>query len=509
MIDPRKSILQLDRPKIILDELALSDSANSGDRNVVDGSDNKTEISKGAVAPLIMINSYQVSNINYMRVDLSNKVPELILKFETKESAFLYSAYPKDGDILCLFIRATSELYKPIRHDYLITEVIGPFPDLDPDMIGSGGRSSSNFHSFTIKAQLRIPKLYQSLSKSYPKKTSFEVLRKVAEELNLGFATNEKNTVDVMNWISPNKTYGEFINDVTNYSWRSEEDFYDWWIDPYYNLTFVNLNTQLLKDSDVDEKILTQVGPESNILGMISSVNKPPETQLPLILTNDPYYTKYPIHIKAYSVKHAAGYINNKYGYIQNLQFYDTSLKSDRPKNKYVNYNIESLTVKNLKPNEIIFKGRPNEKIYSDEKRVTWLGTQYFENFHKNFQQAIVQNVINRVENYKVYLQVELAAFVPWLYRGQSIPVQIIHASSTDVTTHARDSIKNGPANPENHKAGMSHTNLFLSGNYVILGSYIEYNGEGEFKTIFELGKREWYINPGIGSTPEPILSNN
>jgi hypothetical protein len=506
MIDPKKSILQLDKPKIVLDELSLSDPIESKDKKVVEKSGAKDETTVGALAPLIVINSYQVKDIRYLRIDLSNKIPELVLRFETKETAFLYSAYPKDGDLLCLFIRAHSEMYKPIRHDYLITEVTGPFPDYDPEVPGDGGRASSNYHTFTIKAQLRIPKLYQHFSKSYPEKTSFQVLREIAKDLNLGFSTNEKETKDSMNWLCPNSSYNEFIDNVAKCSWKSEEDFYDWWIDPYYNLTFVNLNTQLLKPSKEQDKILPAYGPSQGLYGGLSGNDKPLEFETPLILTNDPNFRKYPTHIKAYSVRHAAGYINNKYGYVRNLQFYDTTLKSDKPKNKYVNYDIESITQKNLKPNEILFKGRTNEKIYKDEKKKSWMGTQYFENFHKNFQQAYVQNVINNVENYKVYLHVELASFVPWIYRGQSIPVSIVHANNTDVAANSKDSIKDGPQDPQKYKAGMSQINMFLSGEYVILGSYIEFSNDGDgFKTIFELGKREWQVNPGVGSTPEPI----
>lgn len=236
MIDPKKTILQLEKETIVLDELSVVDEMNAGDSSSVNASQSREEIDIGYGLPLIKINSYVVKNLKFFRLDLSNKIPDLIFRFTTEDETFLYTSFPKDGDIVCLYIRSTSELYKPIRMDLLVTEVINSFPMLEDEIGGEDNRANATSTTFTIKAQMRIPGIYQHQSKSYKDLTSFEVLRSVAKDLGLGFASNESGTDDKMSWICPNKTFYKFIDDVANSSWKGEEDFFDWWIDQYYVL---------------------------------------------------------------------------------------------------------------------------------------------------------------------------------------------------------------------------------------------------------------------------------
>ena len=129
---------------------------------------------------------------------------------------------------------------------------------------------------------MRIPTLFQHISKSYINKTSFETLREIAKDLGLGFASNERNTNDKMNWICPSKTYYKFMQDICNSSWLGEEDFFDWWIDQYYVLNFVNLRKQLLEKSKDETKILAAIGTENGISGGLDGNIKPTEISMPL-----------------------------------------------------------------------------------------------------------------------------------------------------------------------------------------------------------------------------------
>jgi hypothetical protein len=506
MIDSKKTILQYDKETIVLDELSIADEMKAGDKKAVQLSGNREEIDIGFGMPLIKINAYQVLNISYFKLDLSSKIPTLLLRFIPEDETFLFTSYPKDGDLLSLFIRSTSQIYKPIRMDMLITDVLNGFPPL----LSSTGnpkedRANANNSAFTIKAQMRIPGLLEHVSRSFNGKTSYQVVRQIAKDLGLGFASNEKETSDSMNWICPNKTYYKFLDDVCNSAWKGEEDFFDWWIDHNYVLNFVNLRRQLLEKSVDDQKVLQSIGIEKGVAGGLDSNTKPGEVDLPLFLTNDYYYQNYPFFIKAYSVKNAAGYITNNFGYKRDLQFYDTKLVSDRPVNKYVKYEIESVTEKNLGPSSIIFKGRVNEDVYKKEKKKTWVGTQYGENQHKNIQQALIQNRINRYENFKVYLETQMHAFIPWVYRGQTVPTRIVHGNAMQSKTEAQEGKDKEPYDSGQHGLGKKVDNKFLSGTYMIMGSYIEYI-DSKITQSLVLGKREWLINDGRGSDPEPAV---
>jgi hypothetical protein len=387
--------------------------------------------------------------------------------------------------------------------EYTIVEVKSSDPGAVNGM-PEAHKSVSEDYTFVIKAQLRIPKIFQHSCKSYSQKTSWDVLRNLAKELKLGFSSNEKSTNDVMTWICPNISNEHFISEVVNSSWKSEEDSFEWWVDPYYNLTFVNMNKQLFGPDSrgVDyEVVRMQMGTGQEITGGFNSNQKAGDEEIPLILTNEPYRSKYPFFITNYKVENNSGYVVNKFGYKTILQFYDTSLVSDSPKNKYSKYAIESLTPKDFNDGEIILRGRPNEKIYQDEYKKEWLGTKYFENTHTNIHQAPKQNLLNKVENYKIILQIELNSYVPWIYRGQLIPVHIVHGSSFDAAGQKGPALANAAEKP-----GESVLNRFLSGKYIILGTSIEFK-DAKLKTILRLGKRQWTINDGIASIPEPLTT--
>jgi hypothetical protein len=502
MIDSKKTIIQLDKETIILDELSIIDEIGSFDKNQIEKTGAREETSIGFGAPLIIINSYMVRNIEFFRLDLTERIPQLIFRFTPENESFLYTSYPKDGDVVGLYIRATSELYKPIRMDMLVTEVFSHFSNspIPEDKANSVGTS------FTIKSQMRIPTLFQHISKSYINKTSFETLREIAKDLGLGFASNEKGTNDRMNWICPSKTYYKFMQDLCNSSWLGEEDFFDWWIDQYYVLNFVNLRKQLLEKSKDETNILAAIGTENGISGGLDGNIKPSEISMPLLITNDPYYNKYPFFITTYSVKNSSGHITNNFGYSRDLEFYDTRLVSDMPVNKFVSYNVEYVTQKNLDPSSTLFKGRANEDVYKNERKKTWVGTQYGENQHKNIQQALVQNRLNRYENFKVYLETKMHSYVPWVYRGQTVPTRIVHMDAITAGANSVESKQSPPIDPQQHEAGKKVDNKFLSGVYMIMGSYIEYI-DSKITQSFVLGKREWLINDGRGSDPGPKVS--
>jgi hypothetical protein len=506
MIDSKKTILQLDKETIVLDELSIIDEINHKNKKTVEAVGSKTETETGFAMPMIMINNYLVRDLGFFRLDLTDKIPQLIFRFTPEDESFLYTSYPKDGDIVSIYIRSTSEIYKPIRMDLLVTEVLSQFTMAQEGSMSDENRANSKNASFTIKCQMRIPGIFQHTSKSFKDKTSFEVIRSIAKDLGLGFASNEKNTNDKMNWLCPTKTLYKFINDVCDASWAGEEDFFDWWIDQYYVLNFVNLKKQLLEKSKDDTRVLQAIGIEKGLSSGLDSNTKPAEVKLPLFFTNDFYYKNYPFFINAYSVKNSSGYITNNFGYSRDLQFYDTKLVSDQPVNKFVKYEVEYVTQKNLDYSSILFKGRPNEEVYKKETKKTWVGTQYGENQHKNIQQALIQNKLNKYENFKVYLETQMHSFIPWVYRGQNIPTRIIHATATQARVNSQEGQKNPPIDSQQHEIAKKVDNKFLSGVYMIMGSYIEYI-DSSIKQSFLLGKREWLINDGRGSDPEPTVT--
>lgn len=499
----RKSILQYRIPDIILDELSIMDTS-SQDGNIKANDSESGNIQKkytGFGEPLIKINSVVVSGLSYFKLDLTEFKPTILFRFETVNERFITTSFPKDGDVISLYIRAIGELFKPIRMDFIVTNVISPFSTgvtpLDKYEMHSG-----RFQTYTVSGEVKIPKLYKDISKVF-KGNSSDVLIKIAEDLSLGYASNEVKTYDSMNWISPNVDYETLIKQVVNSAWLGEEDYFDCWIDQYYNINLVNLKKQFDEQNSIIETMRMAYGVDdkSDVVGGAD----PLEVEFPLILTNSTKFSKSPLFIKAISLEHNAGSINNDLGYFQKIQFYDDSLVSDKPKNKFVEYSIESITNKDLGARDSINKGRLNENIYKEEIKKTYLGTLYFDNVHENFHQAQVQNIFNRNDSYKLLLKVKNKYWTPFLYRGQTFPVNIVSEGSSTAPGDSRVNATIGIENSMAVSAEKAMPNTFLSGNYVVLGFNIEYtNKDGIFQTLF-LGKKQWGLNPGVSSDPVTI----
>lgn len=496
-INVRKSILQYRNPDIVLDDLSVVDtSSQKGDIKVNDQKNNNVQKKYiGFAKPLIRINTVEVVALKYFKLDLSEFKPTLIFRFETEDERFITTSFPKDGDIVSIYIRPLGELYKPIRMDFIINEVIspfnnGPYTNYEP--------STGKFQSYTIMAEIRIPKLYKHISKVF-KGSSSDTLLKISEELGLGYASNETKMKDSMNWISPNVDYQTLIRNIVNGSWLGEEDYFDCWIDQYYNLNFVNLKKQF---DDVNPKIETMrmaYGADGG--GDILGGTETAEVEFPLLLTNSTQFSKSPLFIKDLSLEQNAGRINQDLGYFQKIQFYDDKLVSDKPKNKFVGYDIESITNKNIGSRDSLNKGRLGEKLYKDEVKKTYIGTMYFENVHENFQQASVQNILNRNDSYKVILRVKNSTWTPFIYRGQTFPVIIMSEGSTTTSASSRYSPAGGQEASLSTPGDKRMINSFLSGNYVVLGFTIEYDLQGMYQTMI-LGKKQWTLNPGLASDP-------
>ncbi len=500
-INIRKAILQYRNPDIFLDELSVLDTSSQG--GDLQANDEKSgNIQKkyfGKAEPLIRINTEIISGIRYFKLDLTGFKPKLIFRFETSDERFISTSYPKDGDIVSVYIRPLGEMFKPIRMDFIINEVIspfngGPYTDYTP--------STGKFQTYTIMAEVRIPKLYKHICKSF-KGNSSDALLKIAEDLNLGYASNETKTNDSMNWLSPNLDYQTLIRDIVNNSWLGEEDYFDCWIDQYYNINLVNLKKQF---DDVNPKIENmRVAYGADSFGDVFPGGGAAETyevEFPLILTNSTQFSKSPMFITDMSIEQNAGSINKDLGYFQKIQFYDSKLISDKPKNKFVEYDIESVTNKNLGTRDTINKGRLGESIYKEEIKKTYVGTIYFDNVHENFQQSSTQNILNRNDSYKIILRVKNRAWTPFLYRGQNLPVAIFsEGSTTDASSSSYNPVA-GEKSTLSNSADKRNINAFLSGNYVVLGFNIEYDGGGEIYQTMILGKKQWALNPGLASEP-------
>lgn len=479
------------RTSIRLDELVVPNRTGDENQNTPAFSDTD-EKSWGAYRPVVFINGYYADKyLEYFELSQTDFLPILRFSFSMDDPMFISVNYPKDGDIVSVYLRSREEVYKPIRMDFNILKVSASQSN-NPD--GKGIR-------FNILAETRIPGLYSEVSKAFRSKTSYDALFDVSQELGLGFSSNDSGLNDSMTWICPNFSYYNFIGEVTERAYKDDQSFYKAWIDPYYNLTFVNLNNQLTADDYVQNvKVIRGVSTDNANDTFIQGTDLAMQ-EMPVVFTNQIGSGDLPFYILNYSMISQSGNSNNEYGYVQEVQFYDENIVTDNPVEKYVNYTVESVTSENVGENQVLQKGRAIEEEYKIEVRKHWHGSLN-GGVHENFIQALVQNEFNNADLMKFTLRIETAQYYGGIYRGQAVPVLIY------VNDQGKRKENTGVSNDQKPESDTNPVlDRFLSGNYVVSGIEIRYEELRGLYQVFYLNKREWTLN-SAGTFPKAFPIN-
>lgn len=488
---------------IKLDELVKIDNANgSNNANILKETGASEEKSTGLNVPFLSINGYNVSRfmINF-NMDLSGFLPVVRFTFAAADTIFMSVNYPKDGDIVSVYIRSADNYYKPFRMDFLILSVIG---DVSSSYTAEGSDPEGEYFRFNVVAECYIPGLYKQRVKAFPNMPSMDALLEVSQDINLGFSTNDKSTNDVMTWICPSYSYYDFIQEVAVRSYKDDEtSFYDCWIDSYYNLNFVNLGSQFAFEGESKEVGYFTPGYGTNnpkTDAAIPGTATPTISSVPLVLTNYIGFGITPFFINGYTLTSRAGDNSNNMGYITNIGFYDDIEQTGEPKKKYIKYDIESITTDNVSTGTMLQKGRVRSDAYKDETRSEWLGV--LDRFadgsgvHQNYLHSKYQNLVNINDVTKLTLEVELSTYYPGIIRGQVIPVSIYVTKGGN----RQQNVGQTPNNKSNN-TGQPTLDSFLSGNYVVMGMQVYWTATGAMREKLILCKRTWQANSS-GATP-------
>lgn len=488
------TIYTVTKASIQLDQLAGADRTREGEFTKEETFD--TDAKKaGYYAPMIQINGHRVDRgIKSFSLDSTGFLPVCTFSFQMLDSVFLSVSYPKDGDIFSLYLRSVGDVYKPIRMDFNIISV-----DSLPVPYDADSNDDGQFQYFTIVGECRIPGIYTQRIKAFKNKTSYDTLLEVSQDLGLGFASNDSNLDDVMNWICPNFSYYDFIETVTNHSYKDEFSYFGSWVDLYYNLNFVNLGNNYSVEEFTPEMIKTTVQDVSGI-DINNDTTIPGKEQIfqekPLIFSNSQALSGTMLYPLGYTLISQAGQNTNLSGYVTTLQIFDG--ESNETNDGYVKYDIESITVQDIPENALLQKGRANESIYKGEKRAVWVGenkTGDSAQTHPNYLHAPIQNEINKLDSEKFTLQLEFNKFLPFIYRGQVVPVLIWVKGKG-----ARKRNSGNVPNKEGNTTGENVKDNFLSGNYVVSGFEIFYDPvKGSLGQIINLCKKTWYLNSSGG----------
>jgi len=504
-----RNILTITEPTIKVDPFDIPDiESGQGNGNNSQKSANKDKLSKevGDLYPAIRINEYDFykHEILSFRLSIETFLPTMTVTVSDSKGVFSQSQYPKDGDVVQLYIRSSDEeVFKPIRMDFDIINVDAPpVSNTGHSMEAPTPDGKSNEElTYTFECKAKIPGLLAEDCFGYPEDTSFNHFEKIAADMEIGFASNVTHTSDKMPRLCPYDTRIKFIKDYTESAYLDDDSFFTSFIDLYYYLNLVNINEQLKYDEEVEDTIVSTL--QDLTKEKESDVNNGVDSKL--FLTNlEKGSSGSNRYITGYSLINNAGLITLKNGYSRTIQYYDDDT------HEYRNFKIEPSITENLPDDLIPLRGRNDEERYKTQVKFKYLGRQSSVddkgNSHTNYQYSRINNYQNNQDIYKLYMMVELQNANMTLYRYQKIPLIIYEtdqrkqniaegreklAAENGFEKNDKDKLEQGDDKTNNSNS--PRVNKYLTGMYVI--GKIEYlynsNDQGITQRLTML-RREW-----------------
>jgi hypothetical protein len=401
--------------------------------------------------PLVFYKGLSIESDDISNLILENDdfLPKLKIEFKDRSNKIFTENYPKDNDIISIFIRAQNESTMPIRMDFKITV-------FNPQKNQPGEGQNLDYY---LEGELNVDGLYDTIYRS-DKGTSFEITKKLSEEIFLGFATNCENTQDNMTWINPADYLVDYIKEICISSFKNKNSFITSYIDFYYNLCFLDVETQLKEDISN----IVNVGNDS----YYSGTKNEDENITKLKLSNHPDYNNTNMYIDKFNILDEKTQYHIDQGYNRTLRWYDKNKK-----------NYRQLVIKPIREN--------NNDKYDKEQPYSgkYLGKMDSDNVHENYLYANQHNIYNLMMLQKTNMLITIKRPNFSLYRFQKILVEIFSLTELDGQGNNQDVVTTENNNPDNTKI-----NKILSGEWIITGINYTFSGnDGNIQEI-TLAKR-------------------
>ena len=479
MAQEEKSIIRvLTAPTIELDEFSVADQF-TGTNESGSTSPNQMQKQAGNYYPLIKINNYIFDDQELIKMRLYNTdfLPTISLQVRLlKSTIFLAKAFPKDGDIVSVYIRGRNDIYKPIRNDYVINSVS---TSNSIDQTGSG-------MVINISGELSIPGMNYEVF-SVINNTSYEALATIAEELGLGFASNETHTEDSQKWLATGMTHKSFIQHITEHSWKDGDSHFITYVDIYYNLNFVNLGNQFSESGIIEDGLLDDFVMNDDMDGQTIPMGMGKK-----LFTNHVDFNNSNMYVKRWNPINNSSNISKKWGYKMYSNFYEHET------GEVWKIYSEPIMREGAGSDTILLRGRAGDNSHRENIKYKWQGIQYSDNVHDKYKFSKVHNNMNNIELEKLKMSIEIRRANFNIYRSERIPC-ILFDDNGDVyklaVSRTEEEIEEGNL-PKSQ--GMV-IDRFYTGFYIISGmvfKYDKFKGDEEryMSEDVILTRKEWPI---------------
>ncbi len=350
--------------------------------------------------PFVWYNGYQISDkdIRYFSLYNDGIFPTVTIIFSDTLNQMRDKAFPLDDTKIKVFLSSRSTNIRHILLEFKIRNF------------------SINGPTYTVIGTLNVNGLHVKNYKAYSQKTSYYAIQDICKETEIGFNSNIKDSGDKMTWINTGLKVHDFINDIMDAAYISDESFSYGYIDFYYNFNYVDIEKELSRDNSNDKGIDTS--------GLSSNVTGDDEKIYTLALTNDKGARESDKFISEYKILNNSTNVSLLKGYLNISKFYDATKK------EFLIFDVDSITSEGSKT--IIMKASPqDEQFYKENYTTTYVGKIDSDNSHKNFNYSYVHNSQNIEDLQKIGIKIKLPNPNFNIYRFQKIKLAITNDSST------------------------------------------------------------------------------
>lgn len=395
-------------------------------------------------------------DIIYVKLFNNKFLPEIELSCEDSKGILFNNLYPFDHDtLICIFVKSNTEKSFPIRMDFRVTEY---------ETIKTGQNLRPKY---LIKGILNVDELHYVKYEAYDD-TSFNVLKNIATNFNLGFATNVNSSDDKMKWINPQATYLDFIKDVSKHAYISDDTFIWTFIDFYYNLNYVDIQKEMNNFTYTRDDEKSYVDDVKMSKEELESVKQYLTSNKAFAMTNK-YIAKFNILNRSFINNLEKNYNNSVVWYNQN---------------EVTVYNEKLKTIKNDNPSDgqLMQLVDENSDISKNNFEHKYNGKLDTDNCHKKYLYAKILNENNIINVNKLKMVVSLNQINFDIKRFQNIIVEIYND----------DDMLSREANEESDKGKpLQNINNRLSGYWYVTGINYIYKRTGGPEQEITLMRRD------------------
>ena len=493
--------MELDNHLLAVVEPAILPTEIKIDNLGEDGGGAKQTKAIGTLKPFVLVNSYQFGpdDIQSFKLDCSGIAPKCAVVVMDNKNAFQVESYPRDGDFFTILLNSKhQETFKSIHMDFDIIEI-----ETSPEIEGGNP-------TITLEGIAKIPRLYAEDCQNLDADNSLNHLELIARDLELGLATNVEAPDDNQPRLQAYITYADFIKEIVEDSYISDDAFTKYYIDQYYYLTYVNINKIFNAPNPKLDEVMSVLASFASSMSEghdqeEGGENKGDQIEVPLMLTNHKDTNGLSCYVDKYELINNSSKVSLAAGYARNIQIYDNNAE---PGDRLQEFKVEALVTEDLPDIEAPLKGNEKDNRYETQVKHKYMGRQNagedgLGNTHPNAAFSKLHNKQNQMEIEKMKIGMTLSSFNPSIYKFQKIPVIMYHYDGIRAEASKQGDFKRdeagftdkpfGAGKAEDANDAQQVMDRFISGHYIIENiDYIIDNPDDGLKQMVTLIRREW-----------------